>query len=353
LKNPEKQNHKDSASIAPVQTSATTKLTALWGLSESALGGVLHAFKMPFRGMVISGIAIVIISLIARFSIKRGQIIRSTFVVVLIKALISPHTPITAFFSVFVQGILGELFFITRKIRLLSSLLLGTTVALLNGFQKIIVFTVVYGQYLWKTIDDFYIFINQKWFGITVSESMAFSNRLIGAYILIHLLAGIVAGLLAYIIPKKVEAKMDEPLTLKMSVNPDTERPPKYGKRKWWAKPSRLIIIALSVMVIILSYLYPETGKFDVAGILIMLVRSFLIMALWYFVVGPVGRAYFVKLFNKQRQNSYAVEINSIMSLLPDMKKVLASSWRDSKKFKGLCRLTNFFITSTAILLKD
>lgn len=345
------QHEKATGSVIPATSLATTRLTALWGLSESALGGVLHAFKMPFRGMVISSIAIIIISLIANFSAKRGQIIRSTFIVILIKAFVSPHTPLTAYFSVFMQGLLGELLFFTRKFKLLSSLLLGIAVSLLNGFQKIIVLTVIYGQNLWKVIDDFYIFIVQKWFGIAVSEGVIFSQWLIGGYILIHLIAGVGAGLLAYLIPKKVEAKMHEPLTLPPVEESTVERVPQKRKRKWWLKPSTLIIIILSAVVILLSYLYPETDRFDVSGILIMLLRSFLIMALWFFVVAPVLKRYFIKLFNKKRKNSYAGEIDDILNLIPTMKRILASSWTNAKEYKGLNRITHFLIFSIAILL--
>jgi hypothetical protein len=337
----------------PAPASATTKLTAMWGLSESALGGVLHAFKIPFRGMVMSSIAIVIISMIAKFSARRGQIIRSTFAVVLIKAFVSPHTPLTAYFSVFMQGLLGEVFFFTRRFKLLSSLLLGITVSLLNGFQKIMVLTVIYGQNLWKTIDDFYIFISQKWFGIAVSDSLIFSKWLIGGYILIHLFAGVVAGLLAYIIPLKVEARMSDPLILPPAGTGNLEKHPPKTKRKRWLKPSTIIIITLSVVAILLSYFYPETDRFDAAGIVIMLVRSFLIMALWFYVIAPVVRVYFVKLFNKKRQNSYAGEMNVILQLIPSLRSTIASSWESSRQINGIKRFRHFIIYSVAIMLKE
>lgn len=347
------ENEKVSGTVTPASASATTKLTALWGLSESTLGGILHAFKVPFRGMVISSIAIINISMIAKFSAKRGQIIRSTFVVILIKAFVSPHTPLTAYFSVFMQGLLGEFFFFTRKFKLLTSLLLGITVSLINGFQKIIVLTLIYGQNLWKTIDDFYIFIVQKWFGIAVSESLVFSQWLIGGYILIHLFAGVGAGLLAYLIPKKVEAKMRDPLMLPVVEGWKPETLPQNSKRKWWLKPSTLTIIILSVLVILLSYLYPDTERFDVSGILIMLLRSFLIMALWFYVVAPVLKGYIIKLFNKKRQNSYTGEIESIMVMIPKLRIILASSWESAKQFSGFRRMIQFLVHSTAAMLKD
>jgi len=44
------------------------RITALWAFSESAFGGILHAFKIPFRGLFIASAAVLFISLIALFS---------------------------------------------------------------------------------------------------------------------------------------------------------------------------------------------------------------------------------------------------------------------------------------------
>jgi hypothetical protein len=108
----------DKQSLARSETSSSNaeKLTKLWALSESMLGGVLHAVKMPFRGMILSGAAVILIGMLANFSEKRGQIFRSTVLVVTIKATVSPHSPLTAYLSVFMQGLLGELFFLSENL---------------------------------------------------------------------------------------------------------------------------------------------------------------------------------------------------------------------------------------------
>ncbi len=46
---------------------AVQRLTALWAFSESGLGGILHALQMPFTGLLVGGMAILLISLIAFF----------------------------------------------------------------------------------------------------------------------------------------------------------------------------------------------------------------------------------------------------------------------------------------------
>ena len=74
---------------------------------------------MVLKGIIIAGAATLFISLIAQFSRSWGTILRSTFLVVVIKYLVSPYTPITAAIAVFAQGLFGELFFSTKKAKFL------------------------------------------------------------------------------------------------------------------------------------------------------------------------------------------------------------------------------------------
>ncbi len=330
-----------------------TRITAAWGLSESALGGVLHALRLPLRGMIISSIAVILISLIARFSEKPGRILRSTLIVVMIKALISPHTPLQAYLSVFLQGVLGELLFLTKRFRLLSSLLLGIIVSLLNGFQKIIVITLIYGQNLWKTIDDFYYFINNEWFNSALVDDIVFSQWIIGLYIVIHFVVGVAAGLLAYIIPQRVESRMKETLDMPVDFEPALANVPKKPKSKRWIKPSSLAVFVLAIAVILLSYLYPESSGFDVGAILLMLVRAFLVIFLWFYFIAPLIKGKLIRLLKRKRGSNYANEVDSIIEFLPKLKLVFASSWVISSKYNGANRLFQFLVYSITYLLKE
>ncbi len=84
-------------------TSSNTKnlpverITAMWALSEAALGGILHAFKIPLTGLFVNGSAVIFIALIAYYAQKSGAILRATLIVLLVKGGVSPHTPINAY----------------------------------------------------------------------------------------------------------------------------------------------------------------------------------------------------------------------------------------------------------------
>jgi len=336
-----------------LSSSKVEKITALWALSESALGGILHALKFPFRGMIISSVAIILISMIARFSDKRGQIVKSTILVILIKAAISPHSPLTAYLAVFLQGLLGELFFFTKKFKMLSALLLGITVSFLNGFQKVLVLTLIYGMTLWATVDDFLNYIAEKWFMFSISDPIDFSVLLISVYVGIHVLLGVIAGIMAYTIPNRVEEKLKEPsFMIPLMEQKANEQKIKRKRKRKWLKPSALVIFILSVILILASYLYPETSKFDVSAIIIMLARSVLIMVIWFFFIAPRITNYLKKYLYK-KQNKYAKEFTSFISFMPNLKILVASAWKTSSKFKRVKRLKLFLITCLVYLLND
>ena len=44
---------------------AIQRLTALWAFTESGLGGIMHALQIPFTGLLVGGMAVIMISLIA------------------------------------------------------------------------------------------------------------------------------------------------------------------------------------------------------------------------------------------------------------------------------------------------
>ena len=77
----------------------------------------------------------------------------------IVKGIVSPHTPITAYIAVGFQGIMGELLLRSKKYLLLSSIGLGVITLLQSALQKIVILTIVYGNSLWESIDVFVNFI--------------------------------------------------------------------------------------------------------------------------------------------------------------------------------------------------
>src|SRR5690606_29531378 len=92
------------------RTLAIQRLTALWALNECGLGGLLHALNSPMTGLLVGSIAMVCIALICSLADDKWRTVMSSLLIVLIiKALVSPHSSPTAYVAVAFQGVTGAL----------------------------------------------------------------------------------------------------------------------------------------------------------------------------------------------------------------------------------------------------
>ena len=90
----------------------TLRITALWAFSEALFGGILHALQVPFAGLVLSAFAVICMAALAASGYYKGKILKATLLVLIVKAMLSPHTPVAAYFAVFLQGLFGEIIFL-------------------------------------------------------------------------------------------------------------------------------------------------------------------------------------------------------------------------------------------------
>lgn len=327
------------------------KITALWAFSESAFGGILHAISIPFRGIFINGAAVLFISLIALFSKSNKEIIKSTFIVLLIKLLVSPHTPLTAYFAVSIQGLLGYLLFTPKKFYRLSAFVLGILTLFFSGIQKILVLTIVFGNTLWKSVNVFIKQISKEFFSININDNINYGYLLIAAYVFIHILSGIFIGLYAGNLPSKlIKYKNDIPDDIVFNSNDELPKKDKHKKKSWFLRPTGISIIILSISLFIYSYISPHSLEIGSNEIIVMLIRSIVITVIWLIVVGPIVKKIFQKYLDGKK-TIYAHEINSITTLFPQFKIIVSYCWKNSSDKNGIKRIRKFLSTSFYYLL--
>jgi len=332
---------------------AVWKLTALWAFSEAALGGILHAFKIPMRGIFIGGSAAILITLIAYFADRKGTVLKSTLLVILIKGIVSPHTPLTAYFAVFLQGVIGEALFFRKRFFKISAILMGILTLLFSSMQKIFILTLVFGNTLWESIDQFAGFVINKFIAQESVVDFRFSYFLVGLYLGLHVFVGILVGLFAGKLPFWIgDVIQDNKLDITSFNNTKTEvTKKKKGKHKrWWQRASGITFISFVVIMVLLSYLYPELGSNKAAEILIMVLRALLIMIIWYSLLGPLALKYLRK-YLKKKENLYTTEINKIVDSFPHLRSLVSYCWKISSSEKGYRKIKSFLIYLVSFLL--
>ena len=173
------------------------RLVALWVVCEAFGGGIMHGFKIPFSGMIISSLAVTCIILIAYHVPSRSAILKATVIVAIFKLMLSPHSPPTAYLAVFFQGITGQLLFSRKGFFRFSAILLAVLGLVESAIQRILVLVIVYGNQLWEAID---VFIRK----LTGEPGMnSYSLMIAGFYIAIHAFSGIFVGIYSYRIAER------------------------------------------------------------------------------------------------------------------------------------------------------
>lgn len=326
---------------------STRKLTALWAFSEAALGGILHGLRVPFTGIVIGGLSVIFISLIGYYSENKTEILKSMVIVITIKFVVSPHSPVAAYFAVFLQGCIGFMLFNHIKSHKISAFVLAVLAMFFSSVQKVIVYTVVFGLELWNSLDMFLKYIVDKIPFLTdPSGELNYSYLIITFYVSIHLSAGVVIGILALRLPIWISEL--GPHELKKLSNQSNAISNKRRK-KWFKRKSVITILILSIVLLILTYLLPDFNDEQSINILIMIIRAVTILMIWYSLLLPLVTRFLKKVLNKNKMK-YSNDIEEIMNVFPQLKSIYLTSWNEAKK-KGKAQRIKYFLVFLIVFL--
>jgi nucleoside-triphosphatase THEP1/ABC-type thiamin/hydroxymethylpyrimidine transport system permease subunit len=309
------------------------RLIALWVLNEAMLGGIIHGLKIPVSGFIIGSCAVVCICLIAWYVPKKGAIIKATIIVAVFKMMLSPQSPPPAYIAVFFQGLMGELLFWNRRFFKVPCLLLAVLALVESGLQRILVLTIIYGYDLWKVINDF---IN----GLTKQKTTTNYSLLIGSgYVLLHLATGLLVGWWASILPGRIGKWSKEEGNKIIISNSVTADVPVLSKRKKRLKKSLFFIWIILVLLYIQSYFKIGTPLLPSHISLKILLRSFIIVLSWYFIIGPLLKQLLHYWLQKRKTKSQQ-DIEQVLQLLPVTQQLVTQSWRRTTSKKGWKRIT-------------
>jgi hypothetical protein len=337
-----------STSIKQVNSELIIKrLTGLWAFSEAAIGGILHAFRFPFKGIFIAGAAVIFISLIGYYSKNRGTILKSTFIVLVVKIIVSPHASVTAFGAVLFQGLLGELIFTPNKFKRYLPIIFGMLVLTISAIQKFIILTLIFGNRFWTSIDELAKSIYLKFLSSTAEADVP-SMSLIITYTFIHLVAGFFAGWYALKIPVSInENIMNDEKYLPLAEDPYKFMMSKK-KKLWWKKPKKIILLIFISGLLVSTYYFSETTNILYSDILFIVVRAIIFLLIWFFFLSPLIRKG-LQLLIKKKQSEYLEEVEEVLNIFPALKIIFTSSYNEAKSYRGL-RKIKFIIKRTFLL---
>ncbi|OAB79878.1 hypothetical protein [Cochleicola gelatinilyticus] len=281
------------------------KTTALWAFSESGLGGIMHAIRIPFSGIFLGSISVILITFLAFHSKNRWKtIIQALLLVLMLKAMISPHSPVMAYVAVAFQGVLGATLYSIFGVNRWSAISFGCIALLESAFQKILTLTLIFGVELWEALDTFFQELTQK------LQLDGFDNipiMLITAYGILYGIVGILAGNFAFLLPKRIEETAAELATstwTKTAVDPLQRKKSKRFKR---------LFFFVSILLFILT-LFLFTGKEEKIGYVVL--RSLLIIALFLWVITPLVR-YLLRRWVENRNQHQKKLLDEVLVELP------------------------------------
>ncbi|NEM96704.1 hypothetical protein [Pontibacter burrus] len=292
-------------------------------MSEAFLGGVLHALHLPGTGLFVGGASVLCISLLYYYCPSRAAILKATVLVILIKGMLSPHTPPTAYLAVAIQGGLGYLLFQSRSYYKTSCFVLGVVTQLQSALQRLVVMLVVFGADLYQVAHAFVNYILKK-AGMPEGEYVLYIVLVyIGAHALMGILVGWLAGRLPEILERKqlylqqqLQAVAHTPIynsvyTSEMKANRKRKLPVSIG----------LLVIGMLLALALYLNITPEQQVFTI------ITRALLIYIVWSQLLLPLLSS-IIRKWSSIQKSLLAKELEQLLALFPFVRQQVQLSWK-------------------------
>ena len=329
-------------------TIAIQRLTALWALNECGLGGILHAFNSPFTGLLVGSMAMVCITFICSLAQHKWRTVMTSLIIVLIiKALVSPHSSPTAYIAVAFQGVTGALIYRFIPNLLVGSLFFFTLGLLESAMQRLIMLTVIFGKALWEAINMWGKSVAEKWDIIIPVSS---SQLLIYIYLSIHFVVGLLMGWITYRAVKAVHSRWGQAqYQLQLDVGDRKEFIGGKGKRKKsWMRYAMLLLILLMIPLAYSQFMSSESA---VKTGLITLLRVAIILILWFVFVAPLVIR-LLQSFLKKKHQQLAADVSRTMDMFPQLLWIIDKAWKETSELKFIRRWKAFVILAMVYVLQ-
>ena len=185
---------------------------ALWGVLEITFGSYLHLIFPPVTtplvgvGTIMTAIGMVV-ALIGRLFVPRaGSVLMIGVVVAMLKALSMGGVKLSAMIAIIIECLLAELgLFLARKPGRWGFMLAGCLAVLWTFFHKFFASYVFLGRGIYEV----YLGVLKKG-AQALGMEMDYALVIVAVYLLVRIVAGGLAGWLAWDLGKAVQARLTE-----------------------------------------------------------------------------------------------------------------------------------------------
>lgn len=270
----------------------------------------------------------------------------SLALVLVIKGLVSPHSPPTAYIAVTFQAVTGALIFRYMPGLLFGSIFFFTLGLIESAMQRMLTLTILYGITLWKAIDTWGEYVTKQW-GVLLPLSS--SGLIILIYLAIHLIFGIGVGWFTYKIIRAVNKHWGEN-KYKLYLGAEDNR--EFINRKSTGSKilRRWVLFFMLAIVIALAYYLPDHDH-DIRSGLISIIRALAILVVWFVFLAPLFIRLLKNWLNKKHKE-LANEIASTMDMFPQLLWIIDKAWKETAALHFLKRLKLFLLHTFLYILQ-
>ena len=123
-----------------------TAFGAAWGAFEITLGAVLHSFRMPLAGVVLSSLGAALLVAQRQLLPARGASLATAAVAALCKSISPDGMVLGPMFAILMEGVLVEAALFAAPRAAVPAALAGSLCALWSAFQKLVTQVVFFGS---------------------------------------------------------------------------------------------------------------------------------------------------------------------------------------------------------------
>jgi hypothetical protein len=312
---------------------ALQRITALWAFCESGLGGLLHALKMPFTGLIVGSFSVICITLIGWCSDRHyRRILDSMLLVLIIKAAVSPHSPPTAYLAVSFQGLVGYTIFRLAGIRAGGIYTLAVLAMLESALQKLLTMTLFFGRSFWTAADELVAFIGRE-----LSIGLPPGSRLlVASYMGIYLLGGVACGWMACRLVRDF-GQDGNGLPDYIPASGDANASNASARRR----KGFVVMLVLFVLICVLVYAGARDAQSGGFALLRTLLWTACALLIWYGLIAPLA-LHALHRFLRRKRNDHSSQVQELLRLLPGMRRLSLAAWQESRRRSSGARIPYF-----------